>query len=1265
MKKDGPNISKVASDLIIAYKQLISQPRYHSLYKFTYCILLFFQRTLLFIVFNQQIPQFYQYQLHKIIFIYQKLLISVSLKILLQLTMKQNYIDILFSQLTESEKVLLPRELIINTILEDKNTPNIQIYNLLLAKLNKNGVDDLDNRLQKIKKTYKLESIIELIYKYRQKSNEQTIIQLLSKDENFFKGKFLQLNNPKGFESIYSEITMCEKYQEKNGSFLKFTLEDGSFIEINYKQDQIQGVYTTQKKRVKLLELIQNLRQKNSTLPGYIEFFEQKQNFGKNKIQIEFGIYTLSFGEFKQCGFTGQGQYKAEYFLQKCKDTLKYIIDIRYQDNDYSKIQEIHFGQKPEIELSPIELNSIVCFYFSGKKKLDAINQNNAVENIKIQEVIYDENKIKQKKYEEILKCKDDIFWELKQQKNKPQLDQILIDLVLNNFEFKTNIVLKVITENMDKIQQLNKQLNLEESQESILNNIVLEAHYTNLIQKGDTLQCIKVMDLLKQSFKHTENIKNKDIIIFLGATGSGKSTSINYYLGHELDEYEKYGKKFLKLTDEKNLSQDQFAKIGHSLAVSETTFIQGYKVQDVDNLMLCDCPGFDDTRGDLYDLNTMLSIDQTITNCKSIKSIVLTISYETFFVNRCQGIVQLFLNLQQLIPNIFIKNSARDSVFILLTKTNLTELNDHLMQLINDIYKTDQNILEKKSQSYYEAFKLEERIQIWKFVLYLIQKQKILSYSIKNQLMAEEQLELIINQPCIDKKYFCKAMDRMDIQIAFSKYIVLQIDTWQREIFENFFQDIPNQIKEAEGQILNKINSIKEKEKENNQKNDLIFQTHQKIKEAETQIKKLNQLIQSGDQSQIIKELENNNKFSNFSSNILKDAQDEKENIAKELGKKNDKLNKNQKEIQSLKDKISIIQNEINQLDQEIKNLQTGNSHKVLYEYKKLEEEMEFFSGDDNIKLYNQAFDSVSRFEGQGNKQKVKTSEYTGKLLTLVYLEKDFYIVPKGLTNQCEQMYNQEIIIDGQKYKAIIEGEFWSFEKGGKAQPDRKKMVYSIRTNWQKGRTLPWFKITHDLPNMDLNEGTILNKLGEIDSKKNTIIRKREDIKELTKENKDIQEDIHLKGQQIMQKEKIISEVKKEKGLEQIKDRVSSLTAFISNSKGEIELAQQFIVFNKNVIKTEQEHILKKEQELKNLQQQHLHFAIIIKSKIEIAQLLKVFAKISIDGLGISEKNQDANLKTSLESYSYYYDKMITEIQNLCEEIFQNQKNQYQKQLS
>ncbi|CAK79316.1 unnamed protein product (macronuclear) [Paramecium tetraurelia] len=91
------------------------------------------------------------------------------------------------------------------------------------------------------------------------------------------------------------------------------------------------------------------------------------------------------------------------------------------------------------------------------------------------------------------------------------------------------------------------------------------------------------------------------DLIIFLG-----KSISINQYLSHELEEYERYGKKFLRLKQEKDFTHDQFAKVGHSVVVSETTFIQRYKVDDMDQLMLCDCPGFADTRGDIYDLTTL-----------------------------------------------------------------------------------------------------------------------------------------------------------------------------------------------------------------------------------------------------------------------------------------------------------------------------------------------------------------------------------------------------------------------------------------------------------------------------------------------------------------------------------------------------------------------------------------------------------------------------------------------------------------------------------
>ena len=41
--------------------------------------------------------------------------------------------------------------------------------------------------------------------------------------------------------------------------------------------------------------------------------------------------------------------------------------------------------------------------------------------------------------------------------------------------------------------------------------------------------------------------------------------------------------------------------------------------------------------------------------------------------------------------------------------------------------------------------------------------------------------------------------------------------------------------------------------------------------------------------------------------------------------------------------------------------------------------------------------------------------------------------------------------------------------------------MVYSIQTNWVAGSTIPWYKITHDLPNIDRNEAKIINLEGKI----------------------------------------------------------------------------------------------------------------------------------------------------------------------------------------
>ncbi|CAK68415.1 unnamed protein product (macronuclear) [Paramecium tetraurelia] len=545
-----------------------------------------------------------------------------------------------------------------------------------------------------------------------------------------------------------------------------------------------------------------------------------------------------------------------------------------------------------------------------------------------------DENQKNLKILEEISQCKDNILRFLKEEINQSLLHSLLDNLALNNCKLSSlEVNSALVMENMNKIKQLSDLLIVEEMQETILKNLVLEASYTNLIKKSKTLQVIKVMDLLKESFDHIKSVNSMDLVFFLGGTGSGKSTSINYYLGHELEEYNRYGRKFLKLKLEKDLPLNEFAKIGHSIAVSETTFVQGYKVARKEKLMLCDCPGFDDTRGDIYDLTTVLSIDQTIKNCNSIKAIVLTLSYESFFVNRSSAIIQLFENVRQLIPNIFNDNQVKNSVYLLITKANNSnQLKEVLTMLIQDAYKTDNqmlNYLEEQDNQYnLKNTKNMERLQIWQFVLYLIQNQRVISYNIINQMEALDQLVDFENMMGIDKNQFCKAMDRSDKkQLAFSKYIIFQLDTWQRQIFEKFFHEIPQEIKNAETWINQKQTSIKEKEKENKLEEERIQYLKTKIAEFENEIQTLQKL--SNNKEQIIQKLNTKNKFSD---QIRKDAEGEIENLNCYIKKKNGILERNKKEIESFKNEIQNIQNEIKKLEQDNTKLSEGNTYKIIY---------------------------------------------------------------------------------------------------------------------------------------------------------------------------------------------------------------------------------------------------------------------------------------------------------------------------------------------
>ena len=91
---------------------------------------------------------------------------------------------------------------------------------------------------------------------------------------------------------------------------------------------------------------------------------------------------------------------------------------------------------------------------------------------------------------------------------------------------------------------------------------------------------------------------------------------------------------------------------IGQSNGISETLFSKGFQISrtrlnNVDNailedLVFCDNPGFNDTRGTSYDICTNLSMDRAVEVCKSIKAIVLLVPYETLVLDRGNHIVNL-----------------------------------------------------------------------------------------------------------------------------------------------------------------------------------------------------------------------------------------------------------------------------------------------------------------------------------------------------------------------------------------------------------------------------------------------------------------------------------------------------------------------------------------------------------------------------------------------------------------------------------------------
>jgi hypothetical protein len=147
----------------------------------------------------------------------------------------------------------------------------------------------------------------------------------------------------------------------------------------------------------------------------------------------------------------------------------------------------------------------------------------------------------------------------------------------------------------------------------------------SQLSHEGSDARTTYILSLIKNARQELNKAEGRNVISLIGNTGAGKSTTINYLLGCQMQRKE-----------DQVIAEDPIAKGGHGLD-SETCIPECFSLSHSD-VVFCDMPGFLETRGPEVNIANAVNTRNLLIRAKSNRFFLL-VNYHSPLADRGDGL--------------------------------------------------------------------------------------------------------------------------------------------------------------------------------------------------------------------------------------------------------------------------------------------------------------------------------------------------------------------------------------------------------------------------------------------------------------------------------------------------------------------------------------------------------------------------------------------------------------------------------------------------